>query len=80
MEFRGSSPELRSKIEKINGVSEISEQLSDEGTTTYKIISKPNVDVRPEITKTIVNENLELLEIKYISMTLEQIFINITMN
>jgi len=80
VEFRGSSPDLRSKIEKIKGVSEVSEQLSDKGTTLYKIISKPGDDVRPEIAKTIVDENLELLEIKYISMTLEQIFINITMN
>jgi len=80
VEFRGNSPEIRSKIEKIKGVSEVNEQPSHEGTTIYKIILKTSDDVRPEITKTIMNEKLELLEIKYISMTLEQIFINITMN
>lgn len=80
VEFRGSTPEIRSKIEKIKSVSEVNEQPSIEDTTIYKIISKSGDDVRSEVAKTIVNENLELLEIKYVSMTLEQIFINITMN
>ncbi len=79
VEFRGSSPEILSKIKKIKGISEINEQSSDKNTTIYKIISKTGDDVRPEIAKIIVNENLELLEIKYISTTLEQIFINLTM-
>ena len=80
VEFRGKSSKVHSRIEKIKGVTKVKEEVTSEDTTRYKIISKSTFDVRPEIAKTIVSENLELLEMKYISMTLEQIFINVTMN
>ena len=80
VEFRGKSAKVHSRIEKIKGVIKVKEEVASEDTTRYKIISKSAFDVRPEIAKTIVNENLELLERKYISMSLEQIFINVTMN
>ncbi len=80
LEFRGKSPKIHSKIEKIKGITEVKQEIISENTTLYKIMLKPDTDVRPEIAKAIVNENLELLEMKYVSMTLEQIFINVTMN
>ena len=80
VEFRGNSSKVRSRIEKIKGVTIVKEEVVQEGNTRYKIMSKSTIDVRPEIAKTIVNENFELLELKYVSMTLEQIFINVTMN
>ncbi len=80
VEFRGKSSNIRSVIEKIKGVKKVEKEISPENNTRYKIISKSTIDVRPEIAKTIIKENLELLELKYISLTLEQIFINVTMN
>ena len=80
VEFRGESPKIRSRIEQIKGITELRDEPTSSETTSFKIISTPGIDVRPEVAKTIVNENLELLELKYITMSLEQIFVKITMN
>ncbi|MBT4482663.1 MAG: ATP-binding cassette domain-containing protein [Candidatus Latescibacteria bacterium] len=79
VEVRGDATQLQSKIENINGVSSISEVKKNLDTTTYTIVSEDSVDIRPEIARTVINENLELLELKNTSMTLEEVFINVTM-
>ncbi|MFC1528463.1 ABC transporter ATP-binding protein [Candidatus Latescibacterota bacterium] len=80
VEVRGDATQLQSKFENITGVSTIKEVKMTLDTTTYMIISDESVDIRPEIARTVVNENMELLELKNMSMTLEEIFINVTMN
>ena len=80
VQVRGNTSQLLSKLEKINGISSASEEEQTQDTTTYKIVSGNTTDVRPEIARTVVNENLELLELKNISVTLEEIFVKVTMN
>jgi len=80
VEFRGNSSKIRSGIEKIKGVTEVRETSPSGSTKQFTIVSNPDTDIRPDVARLIVAENGELLELKYISMTLEQIFINITMN
>lgn len=80
VEFRGKSPNIRSKIEKIKQVEKVELGSSSGDTSLFKISVKPGNDIRPEIAKSVMNENLELFEMKYVSKTLEQIFVKITMN
>ncbi|MFC1691993.1 ATP-binding cassette domain-containing protein [Candidatus Latescibacterota bacterium] len=80
VEVRGKAPKLASKLEKIDGVLNINETQSTHDSTIFKLESDNSRDIRPNIARTIVNENLELLELKQMSMTLEEIFINVTMN
>ncbi len=78
--YQGSSNALMKKIEGIQGVKSIEQLHSEENMTTIKVNVEKESDPRPEISRVIIGENLDLLEIKYESMTLEQIFVNITMN
>jgi len=80
VEFRGKSPNIRSKIEKLKQVEKVTSGSSSRNTSLLKITVKPGSDIRPEIAKLVINENLELFEMKYVSKTLEQIFVKITMN
>ena len=79
LEVRGNSSQLPAKIEAITGVKTIKEEKSSDNEFTYLIEADNKIDVRPEIAKTVINENLELLQLKDVSLTLEDIFINVTM-
>jgi len=65
---------------KINGITNISEHKDSSDVIVLTIEYDNSVDVRPEITRTIVKENLDLLCLKNTTMTLEEIFIKVTMN
>lgn len=81
LEFRGKSASIRSKIEKIKGVLTVKEISNKEHSSTIlDINTEPDFDSRPEIAKVVINENLDMLEMKNVSLTLEQIFIKLTMN
>ncbi len=80
LEFRGKSSKIQSKIERIKGVTTVTKQPSLQESTIFKIMSKHGIEVRPEIAKTVIEEELDILELKYIALTLEQIFMKITMN
>ena len=80
LHVRGDTSHLHSKLKNIDGISSISEVESEGNTKTYKINSDNNIDVRPGIARVVINNDLELLELKNISMTLEEIFIKVTMN
>lgn len=77
---RGRTSNLSSKLGKINGIRNISEHKDSSDVIVLKIEYDNSVDVRPEISRTIVKENLDLLCLKNTSMTLEEIFIKVTMN
>ncbi len=80
VEYQGSSNTVMKTIEGIDGVKGLEQFSLNENRTALKIFVEKGADPRPEIARTIISENLDLLEIKFESMTLEQIFVNITMN
>ena len=80
LEFRGKSSKIQTKIERIKGVTTVTKQPSAQESTIFKIMSKHGIEVRPEIAKTVIEEGLDILELKYIALALEQIFMKITMN
>ena len=79
-EVRGAAHELRSKLEKLPGVVAIKEAPQPDNIVRFTIEVDNKTDIRPDIAKTVVNENLELLELKNLSLSLEDIFIKVTMN
>ena len=74
LEFRGNTGSLMPKIEKIPGIIGITPEESSEGIFAYKIESDITSNVRPEVAKAVVGENLELLQIRDVAPTLEDIF------
>ena len=77
---RGETSGFLSLLEKINGISNVSREEREQNTSIYKIETDDIAGVSPEVARTAVKENLELLELKNISLTLEEIFIKVTMN
>lgn len=79
IEVRGDAGSLLPKIEKIPGITGIFPENSSDGISSYKIETDSTADVRPEVARMVVGENLELLQLRDVSLTLEDIFIRVTM-
>ncbi len=79
VEVRGKSKTLQTKLSNINGISSIKEDSGSDSIVIYTIDSESKVDVRPEIARTVLEENLDLLQLKNIALSLEDIFIKVTM-
>jgi ABC-2 type transport system ATP-binding protein len=80
VKFRGTSSRIISEIKKFKEVQKVETDSSSDDISLLTITVKPGKDLRPEIAKLVINENLELFEIRYQSKSLEQIFVNLTMN
>jgi len=80
VEVRGAAQDLRSKLEKLPGVASVKEVPQPDNIVRFTIEADNKTDIRPDIARTVVNENLELLELKNLSLSLEDIFIKVTMN
>jgi len=77
---RGDAGGFRAKLEKIKGIGEVTDESEGKDTTVFKIDADDPETVSPEIARMTVEENLQLLELRNISPTLEEIFIKVTMN
>ena len=64
---------------KIEGVNDVREESLPDNIFTYTIDAENNTGVRPKIAQTVMNSGLELLQLKDLTLTLEDIFINVTM-
>lgn len=79
VETRGDASGLPKKLEAIPGVLSISPETRGDGISSFTVESDHTVDVRPEVARTVMGERLELLQLSDISLTLEDIFIRVTM-
>jgi ABC-2 type transport system ATP-binding protein len=48
------------------------------GVTTFEVVSTPQSDLRPRLAQAIVGNNWELLELRSVSMSLEDVFLRVT--
>ncbi|GAB4416026.1 MAG: gliding motility-associated ABC transporter ATP-binding subunit GldA [Anaerolineales bacterium] len=71
---RGESDGLAEKIGKIKGVS----GAQDKGDGQVEFQFEPGQDLRPEVAKAVVKAGYELLELRPVGMSLEEIFIELT--
>ena len=76
---RGDSAALGGKLRTIAGVEGVTEEHMN-NQTLYRVKISDTGDTRPAIARAVIEENLELLEMKSMAMTLEEIFIKVTMS
>ncbi len=76
----GPFDDIREKLERISGVNSVTldQETGNGGGTPIRIDSAPRQDIRPEIASAIVESGWGLLELRKVSMTLEDIFLELT--
>lgn len=79
MEVRGEEETLRDAIEQVDGVTKI-EVEALEGRDCFKALveSESGTDLRSKLASAVVGKGLELLELKAVSLSLEDIFLQLT--
>jgi ABC-2 type transport system ATP-binding protein len=70
-----SAGTLRNLLNAIKGVEKVSDHASSQGAV--EVWCEPGTDLRPAITRAIVEANMELYEIRPIDMSLEEIYLQL---
>jgi ABC-2 type transport system ATP-binding protein len=78
IEVRGDSERLRAAIEGLDGLERIEVQPDSEKGVRATVESVKGVDLRPKIAASVVNAGLELIELRGVNLSLEDIFLQLT--
>jgi ABC-2 type transport system ATP-binding protein len=73
-----SEPEVRQKLEQISGVAKVSASDAPAGIVSFEIESMEQYAVRPDLARAIVQSGWDLLEMRSIGESLEEIFLELT--
>lgn len=74
LRVQGDTDGLEALLEKIAGV----RRVAASGDNVVEFESAPGQDVRPEVARVVVNQGYDLLEMRPIGMSLEEIFLQLT--
>ena len=74
LRVRGESDDLAATIKKVKGVQGV--ETKSDGTVEFEFAS--GKDVRPEVAKQVINAGYDLLELRPLGMSLEEIFLELT--
>ena len=74
LRVRGDSDGLSKVVGKVKGVEHVDARA--DGTVEFEFA--PGKDVRPEVAKTVIQEGYDLLELRPVGMSLEEIFLELT--
>ncbi len=74
LRVRGETDDLPAVIEKVRGVQTV--QSKEEGVVEFQFA--PGQDIRPEVAKAVVGAGYDLLEMRPMGMSLEEIFLELT--
>ncbi|MEW6083828.1 MAG: ATP-binding cassette domain-containing protein [Chloroflexota bacterium] len=74
LRVRGESDDLGAKLKKIKGVKDV--ESKEDGTFEFEFSA--GQDVRPQVAKTVVQGGYDLLEMRSVGMSLEEIFLELT--
>lgn len=74
LRVRGETDELVSRIGKIKGVQQL--QANPDGSLEFQFL--PAQDIRPVVAKTVIESGYDLLEMRPIGLSLEEIFLELT--
>ena len=79
IEVRGEEETLRDAIEQVEGVTKFDLQMIED-SDRHKVIveSEPGTDLRGKLAASVTGKGLELLELKAVSLSLEDIFLQLT--
>ena len=78
MLVRGPSDKVLSRLSLTPNVSDVRLEQEDGDVGTYMVTHKTGMDIRPELTSTIVYSGWELLELRPAEMSLEEAFLMLT--
>ena len=71
---KGDATVIAKKIAKIAGVQDI--RVHNEGKLEFAFV--PGQDIRPQVARAVVESNFDLLEMRSLGMSLEDIFLQLT--
>jgi ABC-2 type transport system ATP-binding protein len=74
LRVRGEADELVNKISKLKGIQDVKAQ--GEGLLEFQFA--PGKDLRPEVARLTIQANYDLLEMRPINLSLEEIFLELT--
>jgi ABC-2 type transport system ATP-binding protein len=74
LRIRGDSDELAGKIRTIQGIQNVNAKL--DGSLEFQFA--PGQDVRPEVARVAIKAGYDLLELRQVGMSLEEIFLELT--
>ena len=77
-EVEGPRSQILEVLKKIRGIIDVTSRPAGKNRNVYRIQAKQGLDLRPTISRTIVNNNWALLNIQLLSMSLEEIFLKLT--
>jgi ABC-2 type transport system ATP-binding protein len=77
VEIVGPPPAVRERIRSIAGVLSVEDQMVGNGAPRYVVEAARGRDVRAEIFKLAAQQHWDLLELRRVGMTLEEVFIRI---
>jgi len=80
VEIRGDAGVAAGLLEKVPGVAAVVPSDERDGIMSFRVESEPGADTRSAVARAIVTANMELVQLRDIAMTLEDIFIKVTMN
>ena len=79
MEVRGEEETLREAIERVDGVTKIDLETIEASDHLKAIVeSEPGTDLRGKLAAAVIGNGLELLELRAVSLSLEDIFLQLT--
>ena len=77
-EVQGPPAEVAAALGKIRGVQEVAIATDNPNRNIYKIQARRGLDLRPTVSRIIVNNGWSLLNLQLVSMSLEEIFLKLT--
>lgn len=79
LEVRGDAERLRSALDALEGLERIElEPENEKGAIHATVESVKGLDLRPKIAASVVNAGLELIELRGVNLSLEDIFLQLT--
>lgn len=78
MEIRGPAREVANRLREVNGVQEVSRAQVDGSVYRYTLETLPGSNLREDLSGLVVKQGWGLLELQAVSMSLEDIFIQLT--
>ncbi|MGH9752011.1 MAG: ABC transporter ATP-binding protein [Blastocatellia bacterium] len=78
LQVKGSAEELRNSVASIGGVRSVEIKSSEDSLVTAEIESERGADLRAQIALRVVGKGFDLLELRAVKLSLEDIFMQLT--
>ncbi|HKQ78164.1 MAG TPA: ABC transporter ATP-binding protein [Blastocatellia bacterium] len=78
LQVKGSAGDLKDSISEIAGVMNVEIKSNEDGLVTAEVESERGTDLRPQIASRVIKKGIDLLELRAVNLTLEDIFMQLT--